>query len=97
MVDSDGDGFSNLEEFISDTIPTNGLSYFQIESQNESPAGFIIHWTSVSGRVYSVNWEESLTNSILFLDSINYPQGSYTDAVHSAGEQGFYRLEVEMQ
>ncbi|MDF7807443.1 BACON domain-containing protein [Pontiellaceae bacterium B12219] len=97
-VDSDGDGFSNIEEFIADTVPTNGLSYFRIEDQHESPSGFIIHWNAASGRVYAVNWIDGLTNSLVPLtNNIAYPQGSYTDSVHAADDAGFYRLEVELE
>ncbi len=97
-VDSDGDGFSNIEEFIADTIPTNALSYFQIDNQYETPAGFVIEWNSVSGRVYGVNWVGHLTNSLTPLtNGIAYPQSSYTDTVHSADDEGFYNLEVELE
>ncbi|QBG47147.1 hypothetical protein EGM51_06950 [Verrucomicrobia bacterium S94] len=98
QVDSDGDGFLNIEEFIADTIPTNALSYFRIDNQYETQAGFVIEWNSVSGRVYGVSWIDGLTNGLTPLtNGIPYPQSNYTDTVHNTGNEGFYRLNVELK
>jgi len=98
LADSDGDGFSNHEEFISDHIPTDPLSYFRIESTSSSVAGFVLQWTSVSGRVYGVNWTDDLANPLVpMTNGIPFPTGSYTDTVHSASGEGFYDLDVEIE
>ncbi len=52
-LDSDGDGFSNLSEYIAGTNPTNALSYFHITAAPEREAGSI-RVDSVLGRLYSL-------------------------------------------
>jgi len=56
-------------------------------------------WVSVPGRIYGVNWVESLTNSFQPLPptDIYYPVNSYTDAAHGAEAKGFYRLDVRLE
>lgn len=96
-ADDDIDGFNNLAEFISGTDPTNAASYFHIFNATPLPAGFVIEWDPVPDRAYAIKWSDSLTNGFQFLEvDIRYPQGSYTDTVHSVDNQGFYRLEVEV-
>lgn len=60
-ADSDGDGFSNIEEYIAGTVPTNGASLF-------SPGflgivgGYAVFEVpeSMVNRIYDVEWTESL-------------------------------------
>ncbi|NNJ70840.1 MAG: hypothetical protein HKP10_06070, partial [Kiritimatiellales bacterium] len=52
--DFDGDGFSNVEEFIAGINPTNSGSVFAVEEPGPSPSGFVINWNSVEGREYAV-------------------------------------------
>lgn len=97
LADSDGDGFTNHEEFISGTVPTDPLSFFEISSIGSSPAGYAIHWTSVSGRVYGIDWTDDLANPFVSqTNGIPYPENSWTDTVHSATGEGFYKLDVEI-
>ena len=57
-VSDDADSFSNLEEYISDTNPTNDLSFLKIDAF-DSPINAIITFESSTGRVYDI---ESSTN-----------------------------------
>jgi len=55
-VDSDGDGFINLDEFIAGTQPTNAASVLKIEQVSATG----LSWTAVPGRSYSVEWTGDL-------------------------------------
>jgi hypothetical protein len=97
-VDSDGDGYTNGEEFIAATIPIDILSYPQIDNAYASPGGYVIEWVSVSGRVYGVLWTDSLLDPFTSItNGLPYPIGSFTDTVHSAGDTGFYKLEFNLE
>jgi uncharacterized protein YjbI with pentapeptide repeats len=93
---SDSDAFSNEEEYIAGTDPTDATSYFCVTNCCSEADGFLVEWVSVSGRVYSVSYASSLTNAFQTLESdIAYPQSSYTDT--HVMTQGFYRVEVELE
>lgn len=98
-ADSDGDGFSNLQEYISGFDPTDNNSFFSL-NLSETPVageGFVVGWTSVTGRVYAVNWTTNLRSGFLMLETnIVWPQASYTDTLHNAESGGFYKINVQM-
>ena len=98
-ADWDLDGFDNLSEYVAGTVPTNGNSIFKLAGAESIPAGFVLDWVSVSGRVYGVGWADSLTNGFELLPptEIYYPVNSYTDTVHGAESKGFYRLDVRLE
>ena len=92
----DADQFSNLEEYIAGTDPTNPASFFA--ATNWLDGSFILEWPSVSAREYKVLWAESLTNEFTQLGPvIDHPQNSYTDTLHSAESGGFYKVEVQLK
>lgn len=57
-LDSDSDGFSNLEEYITGTNPTEVNSFFKLDiiKQNNSPhpPQMKLSWSASTGRTYSV-------------------------------------------
>lgn len=62
--DDDDDGFSNLEEYVADTIPVNPLgsnSFFEIERLTNSSARFI-QFLSSTGRLYTFQTTADLQN-----------------------------------
>ncbi len=94
---SDGDDLTDREEFIAGTLPNDNTSFFAVSNAVPSQSGFVLNWHAVEGRVYSVLWADSLTNSFQMLtNGIAYPQNSYTDTVHAAESGGFYNLKVEL-
>ena len=96
--DSDGDGFSNHEEFIADTIPTNAASYLVIDRIEEVEGGASIFWTSAEGRLYNLYWKPEMTNEFEAIRvDIPYPLNSETDSVHQVESCGFYRISVELE
>jgi len=71
--DFDGDGLSDLAEFISNTEPTNWLSALQLESISQlSSNTFKITWTSVDGIEYDIGYAspEISTNITSILTSL---------------------------
>ena len=97
--DWDLNGFDNLSEYIAGTVPTNGNSLLRLDGEESNPAGFVLNWNSVTGRVYGVNWTESLTNAFQPLPPMDlpYPANSYTDIMHGVESKGFYRLDVRLE
>ena len=101
--DQDGPGYGgpgkNYHEWIMGTDPTNAHSILKLAQPWEIPGeGYVIDWSSVSGRVYTVEWTDHLTNSFQTLETdITHPQNSYTDTTHNAESGGFYNLKVELE
>ena len=96
-LSGDSDPFSNLQEYIAGTDPTNPASFFAVTSGGQA-SGFIVQWPSVALRQYKVLWAQSLTNGFQQLDPmIDGPQNSYTDTVHNAEARGFYKVQVQLQ
>lgn len=92
----DTDPFSNLEEFIAGTDPTNPASFFAIT--NWSVGSFMVGWGSVSNREYTVHWTDSLTNAFQPLfPTVEYPANSFTDLVHTTESAGFYKVKVRLK
>jgi hypothetical protein len=60
--DPDLDGFTNLEEYVADTIPTDGASYFRIETVQSLPAPGIGVQSS-SDRLYALEGTAELTGA----------------------------------
>jgi hypothetical protein len=98
-ADSDGDGQSNLDEYIAGMDPTDPDSAFVVRTFDSPTNGaFVLSWDSVTGRVYSVYWQTNLPDAFQTLETgIRHPQDSYTDSVHNAENQGFYWIDVEME
>ena len=93
----DSDPFTNLEEYIAGTDPTNSASFFAV-TNGLADGSFVVEWPSVSAREYAVFWAESLTNGFVRQgDMIDHPQNSYTDTAHSAESSGFYKVEVQLK
>ncbi|MBN2163790.1 MAG: lamin tail domain-containing protein [Pontiellaceae bacterium] len=88
--DYDQDGFSNLQEKIAGTNPTNSASYFRIEGI-DTPS---IHWTAVAGRTYSVYWTDDLQQPFMQVAS-GITEGSFAGAQNPTNGAGYYFIAVE--
>jgi len=77
-LEGDTDQFTNLEEYIAGTDPTNSTSFFAVTNGLDG-SRFVVKWSSVASREYKVLWAENLTNTFdqLNLLSIEDPQNSY--------------------
>ncbi|MEM7396443.1 MAG: choice-of-anchor Q domain-containing protein, partial [Verrucomicrobiota bacterium] len=61
-MDPDDDGVSNYEEFIADTIPTNGSSFLRVSIEAQSSHRIIHIGYSSSNRTYTLQWTDDLLN-----------------------------------
>ncbi len=62
--DFDGDGFSDLNEYLAGTSPTNALSLLRINNFSQTaPDNITISWQSVSNRFYDVLMATGSVNS----------------------------------
>ncbi len=88
-------GVNTVEEtYIAGLNPTNSRSVFTVSGLQAQSAQNILGWTAQSGRVYSVYWASNLLSGFERVAS-NLTAGAYTDALHQAESQGFYRIDVE--
>ena len=95
-ADPDGDGCSNEGEFIAGTQPDNGNSIFRVTNMVRTANGIELYWPPVSGRVYSVEWTDSLTHQFQTLNEFDALIKSPC-TVSNAPAQGYYRIRVEME
>jgi hypothetical protein len=59
-ADPDGDGFSNLQEYIAGTNPTDSTSYLKIDSASVVGSNTAIHFNAVPGKTYTVLYRTNL-------------------------------------
>jgi hypothetical protein len=98
-VDGDGDGPDHYAEWIANTDPTNGASFFHVSEAGRTPSGDpILQWTSVYTRVYNVGWSNRLDAGLAPLATnlaATPPVNTYTDTTHAVESTGFYGVEVQ--
>lgn len=71
--DDDGDGHSNLQEYLANTNPTNAASALRITSATRDSQGHVtLVWPSVGGTRYRVQYSEATNGSL---------SGSFIDIV----------------
>lgn len=90
--DADRDGVSNQREVIAGSDPLDAQSRFELCHPS---SGRVLNWQAVEGRVYTIEWTPSLTESFQPLETgIVWPQNSWTDTVHTIETKGYYRITV---
>ena len=60
--DVDGDGVSNLDEYISGTSPTNGAAFLEVTAIASTPAT-VVSFFGATGRLYRLDYNEDLLNA----------------------------------
>jgi len=95
LSDTDGDGLAAWQEYIAGTIPNLGTSVLEISNGWKNANGFVLDWPTVEGRMYSVYWASNMTSGVWSQLSAN-AAGIYTDTVHEAENDGFYRIKVQL-
>ena len=101
-LDSDGDGFSNWQEWRAGTNPTNAASLLQMVSAiaTNTTSGAIVKWQSVLGVNYFVQRGNDLSAKPVFTTiQSNIPGAvgmtSYKDTTATNGTTYFYRVGVQ--
>ena len=98
--DPDHDGASNYNEYIADTNPTNGFSYFKIQSIASTP-GVLISFPASSNRNYTLYSRTNLTSgtwtSVSGANNISGTGGTltFTNPQPSA-RQTYFRIGVQV-
>ncbi len=111
LVDTDGDGMNNWQEWVSGTNPTNALSVLRMLSAAPNSSSVTVTWRSVAGITYFLErttdvsvWFTSnsisnvwTTNAVLVATNITGQAGSTTFVDTNAGGAGpiFYRVGVK--
>jgi Tol biopolymer transport system component len=92
--DADGDGFTNLQEFLTGTNPTDPSSFFHLDvSTLVSNQTILLSWPAVSGRSYQLQYTTDLSNpawSNLGDPIVAEPTG--TMAISPSQPAVFYRI-----
>lgn len=78
-----------LECYIAGLNPADSSAQFELKSA--SP----LSWNAADGRVYKVYWSSNLLNGFEII-ATNVTGGGFTDTVHSAANEGFYKIEVQL-
>jgi hypothetical protein len=83
-----------LESYTAGLDPTDPQSLFTVGMVGQE----ILEWSGVTGRVYAVWWSTNLLNGFECLASnLSWSAAAFTDTVHQAETEGFYRLEVRLE
>ena len=82
------------ESYIADLDPTVPDAVFRIAYLNALTSA--LHWNAASGRVYTVYWTSNLDLSGFQILESDLTSGVYTDLLHGAESEGFYKIEVEL-
>ena len=100
--DSDGDGFSNWQEWFSGSDPTNSQSVFSFDgiASFEQTGERLVTWPSIEDRSYTLSFATELLNGAAFSViqsniAATPPVNMFTDSVpRGVGAPVFYRIGV---
>ena len=100
-LDADGDGQSNLTEFLAGTDPRDGASRFQISSVAMDESGVALAWSSAPGRNYHLEWSIDLAGWNVLSDGgvpVVIPAASGNATIFTlpapAADAQFYRISL---
>lgn len=99
--DTDGDSFSNWEEWRAQTDPTNALSYFRFtQVETRGAQGVAVTWISATNRTYSLFRTTNLLSRLPYVTVVAHRPGQtneteYVDSPPAAANGYFYRIEID--
>jgi hypothetical protein len=92
--DADGDGASNLQEYLAGTDPTNPNSVFRLSAAVTANSTVTLTWPAVSGKSYQIQYKTNLNDPVWLTApgnvSVTGSQGSYL--APAAPPSSFYRV-----
>jgi hypothetical protein len=96
-ADADGDGMTNAAEFMAGTDPLDANSRLAVTAMSAGPGGFSMTFPTVVGKVYAVEYSESLAAWSVLTSGIAGTGGDiqFNDSSTSGAAQRFYRVQVE--
>ena len=97
-TDVDGDGFSNLQEFLAGTDPTNSVDNLHVTSIDTNNSDFVVSFTSAIRKKYNLERTDDMvpTNWIVAVSNLS-GTGSIipaTDVGSATLTQRFYRVRL---
>jgi len=96
--DADHDGLLNWQEWVAGTDPTNALSVLSVTNTFTAASGAVLHWPSVSNRIYGVDRATNLVQPGFQVLATNLPAtpplNVYTDQAPGI-DKAFYRINVQ--
>lgn len=95
-ADADGDGMTNLEEYLAGTNPNDIASRFAVNGSHDT-AGVTLKWPSVTGKTYRLESAPSLTGApwTIVEDGIAGTGGTIQRTQsYNAGQAQFYRVHI---
>ncbi len=96
-IDQDGDGFTGEQEWIADTDPTDGNSYFRIGVYSNATS---LAFVSSSNREYQIDYRLDLTDTNeTWISEVTWFTGSYSQTVQTVTaptSNRFYRVRARL-
>jgi hypothetical protein len=89
-ADSDGDGVSNLDEFLAGTCPTNAASVLSVQLQ-QTAKGLFLNWGTLPGLIYQVQVSTDLKNWST-LGGMRFAPGASDSIYIGTGPASYYRV-----
>ncbi len=95
-ADPDSDTFSNYQEWLADTLPTNGVSYLALGPFFN---GADLEFSSSTNRVYQVERNDNLTNDVWTAATDWFVGGhpSFSTNLLAAESNRFYRVRAKLR
>ena len=96
-ADPDGDGFTNLQEYLAGTDPKDPNSSLKFDSVTMAGSQTLLRFTAVASRTYTVLYRDDLSNGTwLRLQNVPGQPGTgpvdVTDSGAGASATRFYRI-----
>ncbi len=97
--DNDGDGLTNLQEFLAGTSPTNAGQRFCITNVARSSSDVTVTWASVAGKTYRIDSKDDLSQANWNLVQDQIVAAGASTAITNPGATAlphrFYRVALE--
>ena len=99
-MDSDGDGVSNLKEFLAGTDPTNirsRLEFIGSKLAAPDPSGNLrLEWITAPGKTYVVECSDNpATGPWTEIGTVNGDGNAQEIIAENSGDQRFYRIRLQ--